>query len=272
MQMTHSFVRVLALTVCAVLPTLAAAQQRGAPPPALAPRAAALIDVTGYWVAIVDQDWRWRMITAPVGDVAGIPVNAAGRKLAEAWDPAKDQADGKQCKAYGAGGLMRIPTRLHIYWTDDATLAIDTDAGQQQRLLHFGGTPQGEASLQGYSAANWYKEAQKAGFGPPTGLAQPGKGGTLKITTSHLSAGYLRTNGVPYSEQTTMVEWLDRVDDEGLSYLVLTSVVKDPMYLSDSYVTSYEFKREPDAAKWHPQPCRIIPPPVKPAKLDPGTL
>ena len=175
MQMTHSFVRVLALTVCAVLPTLAAAQQRGAPPPALAPRAAALIDVTGYWVAIVDQDWRWRMITAPVGDVAGIPVNAAGRKLAEAWDPAKDQADGKQCKAYGAGGLMRIPTRLHIYWTDDATLAIDTDAGQQQRLLHFGGTPQGEASLQGYSAANWYKEAQKAGFGPPRVLRSPAR-------------------------------------------------------------------------------------------------
>jgi hypothetical protein len=254
MKNANPLLYVLSFTLCAVLPIVATAQQRPAPPPALPPQQAAVIDVTGYWVAIVDQDWRWRM---------SIPVNAQGRKLAQAWDPAKDQADGQLCKAYGAAGLMRMPTRLHIHWMDDSTLAIDTDAGQQQRLLHFGGTAQGAASLQGYSVANWYKEAQKAGFGPPTGLAQPGKGGSLKIVTSNLAAGYLRTNGVPYSEQTTMLEWLDRVDDEDISYLVLTSVVKDPVYLSDSYVTSYEFKREPDAAKWKPQPCRIIPPRVK---------
>jgi hypothetical protein len=240
-----------------------AAQQRppqGPPPP---PRQGALIDLTGYWVAIVDQDWRWRMLTAPIGDAAGIPVNAEGRRVARAWNPAADEAAGIQCKAYGAAGLMRLPTRLHIHWADDQTLQVDTDAGQQTRLFHFADVPDAAAaapSLQGYSRANWYKELQKAGFGPPTGGPQPGKGGSLKVLTTRLAPGYLRTNGVPYSEKATTLEFFDRVDDDGVSYLVLTSVVQDPTYLSDQYVTSYEFKLERDAAKWNPQPCRIIPP------------
>jgi len=86
------------------------------------------IDLTGYWVSIVSEDWRFRMIAAPKGDFAGVPLNPAGQKIAKEWDPAKDEAAGNQCKAYGAAGLMRLPTRLHITWQDDNTLKIETDA------------------------------------------------------------------------------------------------------------------------------------------------
>src|SRR5213596_2696759 len=65
-------------------------------------------------------------------------MNAEARRVAEAWDPAKDEAAGEECKAFGAAGLMRIPGRLHITWQDDNTLRVDTDAGRQTRLFHFG--------------------------------------------------------------------------------------------------------------------------------------
>src|SRR5580692_10498355 len=121
------------------------------PPPT--PKAAAPVDFTGYWVSVVTEDWRWRMVTPIKGDFASIPFNADARKLGDAWDPAKDEAAGNQCKAYGAAAIMRVPGRLHITWADDNTLRIDTDAGSQTRLLHFGGKPPqgGEASWQGYS-------------------------------------------------------------------------------------------------------------------------
>jgi hypothetical protein len=243
------------------LSAVTAQAQRRMPAPPPTGEKGALIDLTGYWVAIVDQDWRWRMLTAPVGDTSSIPVNAQGRQVARAWDWKKDVADGQQCKAYGAAGIMRVPERLHVHWVDDMTLQIDTDAGQQTRLLHFNaGTPPATPSLQGYSVASWYKEPQKAGFGPPFGGAVPGKGGSLKVITTDMTPGYLRSNGVPYSGNARMIEYFDRVEDEGITYLVLTSVVQDPAYLSDQYVTSYEYKLEPDGSKWNPQPCKVSPP------------
>ena len=125
-----------------------AGAREGPPPP---PKAAAPIDLTGYWVALVTEDWRWRMVTPPKGDYASVPLNPEGRKVADTWDPAKDESAGNQCKAYGAAALLRVPTRLHIQWDDDNTLRIDTDAGTQTRLLHFGKVqpPAGEPTWQG---------------------------------------------------------------------------------------------------------------------------
>src|ERR1700732_5057440 len=96
------------------------------------------IDLTGYWVSIVTEDWRYRMVTPAKGDYASVPLNPEGRKVADTWDPAKDEASGSQCKSYGAAALMRVPGRLHITWADDNTLKIEADAGTQTRLLHFG--------------------------------------------------------------------------------------------------------------------------------------
>src|SRR5450432_2301216 len=103
------------------------AQAPGGPPGQQPPRtakAAAFYDITGEWVAVVTEDWRYRMITPKKGDFGGISLNAEGRKLANAWDPGTDETAGEQCKAYGAPGLMRMPGRLRISWQDDQTLKI----------------------------------------------------------------------------------------------------------------------------------------------------
>src|SRR5579863_5991226 len=128
----------LALTaLISYRPVLAQAPPGGmrpqGPPPT--PRAAAMVDITGNWVSIIDDEWRWRMITPAKGDFSFLPLNAEARRIAANWDPAKDDADGNACRAFGAAGIMHLPTRLHILWTDDKTLGIDADTGTQKRLL-----------------------------------------------------------------------------------------------------------------------------------------
>lgn len=232
-----------------------AAQGRGAgqapapPPPA---RVAALVDLTGYWVSIVSEDWRYRQFTPPKGDYTSVPLNANGRKAADAWDPARDEAAGEQCKAYGAAGLMRIPTRLHITWQDDQTLKIDADAGMQTRVLHFDGRSETGGGWQGVSTATWdYPRALFAGRG-----GAPPPGGALKVTTTQMRPGYLRRNGVPYSANTVMTEYFNRFDvPGGDSYLVVTTEIVDPENLATPFWTSPNFKRQRDASGWNPQAC-----------------
>ena len=236
---------------------LLCAQFPDAAPP-LPPRQGAVIDITGYWVSQVNEDWRWRMVTPPKGDYASLPLNPEGRRVAGAWDPAQDEANGNACKAYGAAGLMRLPTRIHITWADDNTLKLEADAGQQTRLLRFGTPklPLTEATWQGESFASWQKQAQQSGFGPPYNGAAPGKGGALKVVTTQMRPGYLRKNGVPYSANAILTEYFDRVELDGGSYLILTSVVEDRQYLSDMFITSEQFKMELDGSKWNPSPCK----------------
>jgi hypothetical protein len=234
-----------------------AQEHRGQTPPT--PKDAALIDLTGYWVSIVDEDWRWRMLTPKKGDYASVPLNAEGRRVADTWDPEKDEREGNQCRAYGAAGIMRMPERLHIAWANDNTLRLDTDAGMQARLFHFDGSKwQGEApGWQGDSVAAWEKMSQRK-YTVTLGGPVPGKGGTLKVVTTHMRPGYLRKNGVPYSGNAVLTEYYDRFEYKDNSYLLVTSVVDDPKYLTTAFVTSGQFKREPDAAKWDPSPCRPL--------------
>jgi hypothetical protein len=250
MKMRKNLFHIAALLGFAFAPSLFA--QFGPPPgPPKPPKANAPIDLTGYWVSIVTEDWRFRMIAAPKGDFAGVPLNPEGQKVGKTWDPAKDEADGNQCKAYGAAGLMRLPTRLHITWVDDNTLKIETDAGTQTRLLHFGPPqpPSGPSTLQGYSAARWL------GPGGATPLFDPSKGGSLEVNTSHLSPGYLRRNGAPYSDKTTVKEYYDVIKEPEADWIVVKTIVSDPTYLFGNFITSTHFRKQPDATGWKPSAC-----------------
>src|SRR4051812_14098148 len=113
---------------------------RGAPPPAAARGAVpadAPFDPAGDLGALGSDEWRYRMLTPAKGNVDYVPLNQAGRGVAQAWDPAKDAAAGEACKGYGPVGVMRLPGRLHITWVDPNTLQIEIDTGTQTRRLHF---------------------------------------------------------------------------------------------------------------------------------------
>jgi hypothetical protein len=278
---------------------------RGGPPPT--GRAAAPVDLTGYWVSVVTEDWRFRMVAPPKGDYASVPISVEGRRVADTWDPSKDG----MCEAYGAAGVMRMPGRLHITWEDDSTLKIETDAGQQTRLLRFGTARPAstERTLQGFSSAQWVVGGGGApggfgGFGgnvaapeaasaPPRGQGAPaaaegrgappaagrgaaapatpagaadapgGRGagsaprwGVLRVVTNQLKPGWLRRNGVPYSENTTMTENFMRFSDGTDEWFTVTTIVEDPTYLTQSFITSTNFKREANGAKFKPTACK----------------
>jgi hypothetical protein len=222
------------------------AQGRGAPPRTA--KDSARIDLTGYWVAIITEDWRFRMVTPPKGDYPDVtPLNDAGKKIADAWDPAKDEAAGEQCKGYGAGNIMRIPERLHITWQNDNTLKLETDAGMQTRLFRFGKAepPSGAPDWQGFSVANWEGPAVARGSGQ-----------SLKVITTRMRPGYLQKNGVPYSANMTMTEYFDVVKEPtGDQWLVVKSVIEDPQYLSRSFIRSTHFRKQADASGWNAAPC-----------------
>jgi hypothetical protein len=245
---------VLALAVVALTCAGISAQApQGGPPQAQTPQDAAPIDLTGYWVSIVNEEWRWRMVTPPKGDYASVPLNDEGRKVADTWTPAMDG----RCEAYGAGGLMRLPTRVHITWQDPATVKIETDAGTQTRLLHLGESrPPADRSLQGYSVASW-EFAGGGGRGGRGGGRGGARFGSLKVVTTNLRQGWLRKNGVPYSENSTVTEYYDRFKStNGDEWFFVTTLVNDPKYLQQEFVTSSHFKKEPDGSKWSPSPCK----------------
>jgi hypothetical protein len=231
------------------------------PTPARSPRAAAPIDITGYWVSLVTDDWRWRMVTPPKGDVLYLPVNAEGRKVAESWDPDRDEAAGEACRAYGAAGVMRLPGRLRIAWENDYTLKVETDAGTQTRIFNFAAGPAGgegtvpeniEPSWQGYSVAQWEFDGAVRRRGP----AVPPRNGSLKVVTTRMKPGYFRKNGVPYSGNAVLTEYFARItESNGDEYLVITNFLEDPQYLNGPYVRSVQFKRQKDATGWNPTPC-----------------
>jgi hypothetical protein len=222
----------------ALFATVLSAQTHVGPAPTA--KASAPVDLTGYWVAFVTEDWRFRMITPRKGDYQPVPITPEARKVADAWDPAADEASNNQCKAYGAAAIMRLAARFHITWQDDNTLRIESDAGMQTRLLHFSPAPPapGERTWQGYSNAQWERPA------------------SLKVATGNLRAGYLRKNGVPYSENAAVTEYFDIAPiPSGGQVLLVTAIVDDPQFLRQPFTTSSQFKKEADGSKWDPQPC-----------------
>jgi hypothetical protein len=250
----------------------------GGPPPT--PRSGAAFDITGTWVAVVTEDWRWRMVTPPKNDVASVPLNAEGRKVAAAWDLDQDNASGNQCRAFGAAAIMRQPLRVRIAWQDDRTLKLETDAGQQTRLFSFAqpgppavvsATRASERTWQGTSTAEWVKQAQSRGLGFGGRGGGGAQGGTLKVVTTQMKAGYLRKNGIPYGEDTVVTEYYNRHSGPGdLEWFTVTTVVDDPKYLTQPFITSSSFRREADDSRWKASPCQTAPPTVPPLQPASG--
>jgi len=244
------------LVIAAVVLVLAApvslrAQRGGrgaAPPPT--PQASSAVDLTGYWVSVIVEDWKWRMVTPKKGVFEGVPLNEEGRKVGMSWDPARDEAAGEQCRAYGAGNFMRLPGRLHITWQDATTLKVERDYGMQTRLFQFGGGAANEPpSWQGHSVASWTQP-------PGRGRGGTASGGSLKVVTTNLRPGYVRKNGAPYSARAVVTEYYDiNTLPSGDQWMTVTTRVEDPEYFVRHYLTTSDFLKLPNNTGWTPTPC-----------------
>ena len=219
----------------------------GPPEPPRTAKQAAPVDLTGYWAAVVTEDWKYRMLNPNKGDYGGLPLNDAGRKAADSWDPAKEPDPNEDCRNYGAPNLMRQPGRIEITWQDDQTLKLQTDAGTQSRVFPFQPSQSSGGTWQGVSQASWDSAP---------GARTPVLTGSLKVVTTQLKPGFLRGNGAPYSATATLTEYLDRVDlPDGNAYLVVTTTLEDPVYLTAPYLTAVHFRKQADASGWKPTAC-----------------
>ena len=276
---------------------LVQAQARGGGPPPTA-KAIAPVELTGDWTAVVTEDWHVRMLMPSKGDfgsgVAGtienpgvgfigagpnpaaqgnIPYKAAAAQAAMKWDPARDEAEGNACKAYGAPGIMRLPTHLHITWQDENTLKVEADYGTQTRLFHVG--PPADGGRLDYSNATFFP-AQPAKVEPPAGIASSGqgysiaswtitggsgnfeRGGSLKVVTTRLKPGYYWKNGMPYTGNATLTEYFRVMElPDRSQWIRFTQIVDDPEYLTQPWIVNYAFKKLPDASTWNPTPCLV---------------
>ena len=228
-------------------------QGRGAPaggPAAPGARGAAPVDLTGYWVSLVTEDWIERMSPdSPPSGTGGRGGRGGGGGAAAA------AANPDPCRVYGAGGSMRVPGRLNITWADDNTLKIEMDAGTQTRLLRFNAPApaNAEKTLQGYSVATW--DAGGGGRGGRGGGAAAGpRWASLRVVTTNMKSGYLLSSRSAYSENAVLTEHFTRHTDFGVDYLTVTAAVED----GQTRIVSSTFKKEPNGSKFSPTGCEIV--------------
>lgn len=182
-------------------------------------------NLTGMWTAMYHEDELERTDPgSPAGDYLGMPINDEARLRADTWDADLVSVLEHQCIPHSAIYAMRAPSNLKISTVDDpasgqivAFIVDGTYTGP--RTIWMDGRPHPSE----FAAHTW------SGFS--TGAWE---GDTLHVETTHLKAGYLRRNGVVFSDQAVLTEFFDLHD----KYLTLTSVAEDPVYLTEPLVRS----------------------------------
>ena len=250
--------RALAIGIAAALaagppsPAASAGQargQRGQQPPQ-SPRAIAPSDFTGYWVSVVTEDWRWRMVTPAKGDYDSVPLNASGRREADTWDPQRDEAAGEACRA-----CQERPNSANDHPAGLGSAARKADLAAWPADHNARSSARRSELARRRRKTTKKTQRRRAGMfgGPP-----PKPGGALKVVTSRIRPGYLRKNGVPFSANAVLTEYFNVLgpEDNGDLWLVVTTIVQDPQYLNTRFFTSTHFKKLPDGSSWHPTACR----------------
>jgi len=193
--------------------------------------AAAQIDLSGNWGPPdgFQEDQEERRQPGPaIGDYLGLPINDAARQWALSWDPSRLTLPEHQCQVHVSPYIYRGPMQLRI-WDEKDPVTQQVIAQKhyirtwgQTRTIWMDGRPHPPA----YAAHTW--------MGFSTGKWE---GDMLTVTTTHIKQGWLRRNGVPESDEASLVEHFVRHGN----YLTRISVISDPVYLTEPLVKSDNF-------------------------------
>jgi hypothetical protein len=206
--------------------------------------ARAQLNLVGYWDPIFHEDFEERVPGPAMGDYLGLPISAAARLRAESWDASILSLPEHQCKPHPSTYGFRGVGTLRI-WEDR-----DPDTQQlvklhthiawqaQHREVWMDGRPHPPAyaqhSWQGFSTGRW-------------------EGNVLVVTTTHLKAGWIRRNGLPLSDRTTMTDRFIRHGD----LLTHVYIIEDPVYLTEPLIKTNGFQLNP-AGTMDPYPCDVV--------------
>jgi len=205
--------------------------------------AAAQMDFSGEWVTLNHEDQEERVAGPPLGDFLGVPINDAARLRAESFNAAIWELPDWQCRPHPApyqwraqGGVRVIKeidpvsrelTAYHAQWLRslDRPIYLDGRPHPPEDAAH---------TWSGFSTGKW-------------------EGNTLVITTTHLKEGYLRRNGIPFSDQATMTEYWMRHGN----YFTVLMILRDPIYLTEPFIQTTDYGLDLHD-QLPPYPCSII--------------
>ena len=208
--------------------------------------AAAQILLSGNWIPLrTTEDEQDRGPGPDLGDYTGIPINDAARLFAESWNASRLTLQEHQCRVHVAPYIYHGPLQLRIWEEKDPetqqVIAIKNyiSTYEQTRTIWMYGRPHPSEyaphTFMGFSTGKW-------------------EGGALTVATTHLKQGWLRRNGVPESDQTTMVEHFVRHG----RYLTHVAIISDPVYLAEPMIRTTDFSiATEDNGNWL-WPCEYV--------------
>jgi hypothetical protein len=227
----------------------------------LCPLVSAQTDPTGEWDNRFHEDEPERIPGPGIGDYLGIPINDAARLRADTWTATLLELPENQCRPHPSDYSWRGPALLRIWKDiDPATqdvIAYHTHISWQapEQTIWMDGRPHppdyAPHTWQGFSTGKW-------------------EGDILAITTDHLKEGWMRRNGIPRSDRSTVSTHIMRHGN----YLTVAVVIYDPAYLTEPFIRTTDFAYNPQQ-RMAPYPCESVneggrPEGVVPAHL-PGT-
>jgi hypothetical protein len=199
-------------------------------------------DLSGAWAPEPHEE---SIGNPAIADFLGVPITDAARAVGLAWSPSRVTVPEHQCQVHVAPYIMGGPLNLRI-WEDrdpDSQKLIDLrlyiSTYEQNRTIWMDGRPHPPDSAahtwMGFSTGKW-------------------EGNTLTVYTTHIKQGYLRRNGLPESDEATLIEHFMRHGD----YMVHVSEVTDPVNLTEPFVRSEIFHRIPQEGQNWLYPCESV--------------
>jgi len=200
------------------------------------------IDLSGAWAPAPHEESTGN---PAIADYLGVPITESARAVGLAWSPSRVTVPEHQCQVHVAPYLLGGPLNLRIWeerqdqsqQLEDIRMYISTY--EQNRTIWMDDRPHPpEAAAHtwmGFSTGKW-------------------DGNTLTVYTTHLKEGYLRRNGLPETDQATLIEHFMRHGD----YLVHVSEVTDPATLTEPFVRSQIFRRISEEGQNWLYPCESV--------------
>jgi len=207
--------------------------------------ATAQVDLSGDWAPRMHEDQPDRGPGPELGDYTGLPLTEGARLAAESWDASRLTLREHQCKVHNGPYIFHGPLQVRIWQEKDlrtqvvSAIKIYISTYEQERTIWMDGRPHppdyAPHTWQGFSTGKW-------------------DGDILTVYTTHIKQEWIRRNGVPNSEQSTMIEHFIRHGN------ILTHLEQwtDPVYLTEPLIRSEDFVlNERPAGNWL-WPCEYV--------------
>ncbi|HUO30916.1 MAG TPA: MBL fold metallo-hydrolase [Bryobacteraceae bacterium] len=203
------------------------------------------LDLSGNWSPLLHEDFLERIPGPELVNYSGLPISEGARLWAESWDSSRLTLPEHQCQVHVAPYIYRGPLQMRFWNEKDPQsqkiIAIKNyiSTYEQTRTIWMDGRPHPPA----YAAHTW--------MGFSTGKWE---GNILTVYTTHIKQGWVRRDGLPESDQATLVEHFIRHGN----HLTHVSIVTDPVYLTQPLIKTQDFVLNIQAGGNWLYPCEEV--------------